>query len=155
MVFLQPTDGATLLLSSRAVSSTALQPDIAGDRTLSTRVVVADDIEDLRWLLRAALTADGRFNVVGEAGDGREAVTVVGLTHPDVVVLDLSMPTMDGLEAAIEIADVSPETRVVIYSAVGERAVAAATQAAGVAAFVKKGATTREISDAVARVADQ
>ena len=120
---------------------------------MSTRVVVADDIEDVRWLLRAALNADGRFDVVGEAGDGREAVTVVSLTHPDVVVLDLSMPAMDGLEAAIEIAQVSPETRVVIYSAVGEHAVAAATHAAGVTAFVKKGSTTREISDAVARAA--
>ena len=153
MVFLLRTDGATLLSSSRPREQYGTNSPTLRGRTVSTRVVVADDIEDVRWLLRATLNADSRFDVVGEAGDGREAVAVVSLTQPDVVVLDLSMPTMDGLDAAIEIGRVSPETKVVIYSAVGERAVAAATQAAGIAAFVKKGATRSEITDAVARAA--
>jgi len=120
---------------------------------VNTRVVVVDDVADIRWLLRAALNADGRFEVVGEAGDGREGVEVVTLTHPHVAVIDLRMPRMDGLEAAAEIAQVSPETRVVIFSAVGEGAVAAAAQDAGVTGFVKKGEPTTAILAAVARAA--
>jgi DNA-binding NarL/FixJ family response regulator len=116
--------------------------------------VVVDDVEDLRWLLRAALNTDGRFDVVGEASDGAEAVAVVRLTHPDVVLLDLCMPKMDGLEAAAEINTVSPETKIIVLSAVAEHAVAAATREAGVAAFVRKGATPKEIRQAVARAAD-
>jgi len=113
-------------------------------------VVVADDVEDLRWLLRAVLNADGRFDIVGEAADGRQAVDVVRLTHPDVVLLDLRMPRMDGLEAAAEIHNLSPETKIVLLSAVEERAVAAAAQQVGITAFIQKGSTPRQISEAVA-----
>ena len=120
---------------------------------MNTTVVVVDDVADIRWLLRAALNADGRFEVVGEAGDGRQGVDVVKLTRPHVAVVDLRMPRMDGLEAAAEIAQVSPETRVVIFSAVGEAAVAAAAQVAGVVGFVKKGSPPRAIVDAVALAA--
>ena len=120
---------------------------------MSTRVVVVDDVADIRWLLRVALNADGRFEIVGEAGDGRQGVDVVKLTRPQVAVIDLRMPRMDGLEAAAEIAQVSPETRVVIFSAVGEAAVAAAAQVAGVVGFVKKGSPPRAIVDAVALAA--
>src|SRR3954451_20275578 len=83
---------------------------LPGGHPLSTRVVVVDDIADLRWLLRAALNTDGRFDVVGEASDGQEAVSVVKLTQPDVVVLDLRMPKMDGLEALAQIVTVAPQT---------------------------------------------
>ena len=126
---------------------------LPGPLVVNTRVVVVDDVADIRWLLRAALDADGRFEVVGEAGDGREGVDVVTLTRPDVAVIDLRMPRMDGLEAATEIAQVSPETRVVIFSAVGEAAVAAAARSAGVVGFVKKGAPAKAILDAVALAA--
>jgi DNA-binding NarL/FixJ family response regulator len=120
---------------------------------VGTRVVVVDDIADLRWLLRAALNADGRFEVVGEACDGEEAVAVVNLTRPDVVVLDLRMPEMDGLEAAAQIVEVSPETRIVIHSAVAEQSVASALQASGVVAYLKKGSPARAVVDAVAQAA--
>ena len=120
---------------------------------VNTRVVVVDDVADIRWLLRAALNADGRFEIVGEAGDGREGVDVVKLTRPHVAVIDLRMPKMDGLEAAAEIAQVAPETRVVIFSAVGDAAVAAVARDLGVAGFVSKGAPPTAIVDAVALAA--
>ena len=120
---------------------------------MNTTVVVVDDVADIRWLLRAALDADGRFEVVGEAGDGREGVAVVKLTRPDVAVIDLQMPRMDGLEAAAEIAHLSPETRVVIFSAVSDAAVVAAAQETRVAGFVKKGAPATTIVEAVALAA--
>ena len=121
---------------------------------MSTRVVVADDIADFRWLLRAALNADGRFDVVGEAADGREAVDIVDLTHPDVVVLDLRMPVMDGLEAVAQIVEVSPETRIVIHSAVAERCVASALGVSAVVGYLKKGSSARVIVEAVAQAAN-
>jgi DNA-binding NarL/FixJ family response regulator len=120
---------------------------------VNTRVVVVDDVADIRWLLRAALNADGRFDVVGEASDGREGVDVVKLTRPHVAVIDLRMPRMDGLEAAAEIAQVSPETRVVIFSAVSEAAVAAAAGETRVVGFVEKGAPPKAIVEAVALAA--
>jgi DNA-binding NarL/FixJ family response regulator len=120
---------------------------------VNTRVVVVDDVADIRWLLRAALDADGRFEVVGEAGDGREGVDVVKLTRPNVAVIDLRMPRMDGLDAATEIAEVSPETRVVIFSAVSEAAVAAAARETTVVGFVRKEAPPKAIVEAIALAA--
>lgn len=67
------------------------------------RVVVVDDALDIRILVRMILTNDGRFEVVGEAADGVEALEVVGDTEPDLVLMDLAMPHMDGLEALSEI----------------------------------------------------
>ena len=62
-------------------------------------VVVCDDVPELRRLLREALEQDGEMQVVGEAEDGRDAIEVIERLQPDVVVLDLSMPQLDGLEA--------------------------------------------------------
>jgi DNA-binding NarL/FixJ family response regulator len=124
---------------------------LKGAQSVTTRVVIADDLDDLRWLLRNQLELDGDCRVVGEAGNGVQAVEAVTATHPDVVVLDLMMPKMSGLDAAAEVAQVSPLTRIVLYSAVSEVAVAAAGHLEGVE-YVRKGATPRDIVDAVARV---
>lgn len=79
-------------------------------------VVLVDDAEDLRVLVSRLLDRDGRFQVVGEAGDGAEGIDVVGRTVPDVVLLDLAMPVMDGLEALPRIREASPSTRIVILT---------------------------------------
>jgi chemotaxis response regulator CheB len=65
---------------------------------MTTRVVIADDLDDLRWLLRNQLELDGDFIVVGEAANGVQAVEAVAATNPDVVVLDLQRPKMTGLD---------------------------------------------------------
>lgn len=123
---------------------------------MKTKVVVVDNVADLRWLLRLNLDGDGRFEVVGEAADGREAVDVVRRTQPDVVVLDLRMPRMDGVEAATEIARASPNTKVLIHSAVGELQVVAALRHSGlVASYLAKGASPRAVVEAVVRAASQ
>jgi len=78
------------------------------------RVVITDDEQDVRLLVRAALRFDERTEVVGEASNGREAVDVVKATRPDVVLLDLRMPELNGEEAAREIAEGAPDTAIVV-----------------------------------------
>lgn len=117
---------------------------------MTTRVVIAEDIDDLRWLLRNQLELDGGYQVVAEASDGVQALEAVAATSPDVVVLDLMMPRMSGLDAAIELSNTAPDTRIVLYSAISEVAVAAAGRVRGVE-YVKKGASPNAIVEAVTR----
>jgi CheY-like chemotaxis protein len=82
------------------------------------RTVVVDDDADMRFLLRSALERSGRFEVVGEAEDGEDGITVAELRRPDLVLLDLTMPVMDGLTALPRIREVCPpSTSVVVVSA--------------------------------------
>src|SRR5438552_4517298 len=89
-------------------------------RTKPLRVVVVDDTEDIRVLLRIQFQQDRRFEVVGEAGDGREAIAVAEAEQPDLMILDLCMPVLGGLDAIPEIRIRSPKTAIVIYTAQGD-----------------------------------
>lgn len=103
------------------------------------RVVVADDVDDLRMLLRLALERTERFEVVAEAGDGLEAIEQSRVHQPDLLVLDLSMPNLDGLEALPRILAASPGTRVVVLSGFAAQRMAPAALAAGATAYLEKG----------------
>jgi CheY-like chemotaxis protein len=81
------------------------------------RVLLVDDLSDIRLVMRLLLEADGRVEVVGEAGDGAEAVELARELHPDAVILDLRMPGMDGVQALPLIRDASPGAVVVALSA--------------------------------------
>ncbi len=81
------------------------------------RIVVVDDREDVRDLLRLRLERTGHFDVVGEGSDGYEAIDLCTEHHPDVVIVDAAMPGLNGLEAVPDIARVSPVTAIVIYTA--------------------------------------
>lgn len=100
------------------------------DTTTPVRVLIADDAPDARFLLRVWLERHGAMDVVAEATDGVDAVERAGQTRPDLVLLDVSMPRMDGLEAAVEIRRTLPDTKIVMFSAfsaerMGERAILA------------------------------
>src|SRR5437660_1683704 len=104
----------------RAMARTeaALQDWPMGARTTGkVRVLLVDDLSDIRLVMRLLLEADGRAEVVGEAADGAEAVRLAGELHPDAVVLDLRMPGMDGVTALPLIRDAAPGTVVVALSA--------------------------------------
>ncbi len=108
------------------------------------RVVLVDDTRDLRELFRLALTRDG-FEVVGEAGDGREGIEVCRVTDPDVVLLDLAMPVMDGIEALPEIRRLCPAAVVVVLSGFGAEQMGARAVSAGADGYVQKGSSLKKI----------
>jgi CheY-like chemotaxis protein len=96
----------------RVACSSRLEPEL----TSSHRVLVADDAADLRQLLCLLLEVEDDFVVVGQAGDGLEAVRAAGELQPDLVVLDVSMPVMDGMEALPKLRAAAPEARLVVFS---------------------------------------
>lgn len=104
-----------------------------------TRTVLVDDAVTLRMLIRQALHCDGQFEVVAEAADGLEAIDVVAHHRPDLVLLDLAMPIMDGLEALPWIRRAAPEAAVVVFTGFGEPALARRARAAGAAGVIEKG----------------
>lgn len=114
------------------------------------RIIVADDVRALRQLLRGALENDPRFEVVGEAGDGAEAVELAARELPDLVLLDLSMPIMDGLQALPEIRRRAPRTRVVVYSGIVTPQAEASAFSAGAHGFVRKGTSLKGLLDRLA-----
>jgi hypothetical protein len=112
-------------------------------------VVVCDDVPELRRLAQIVLEEDGEMQVVGQAGDGRQAVDVIERLQPDVVVLDLSMPEMDGLEAIPLIHQVAPGAEIVVFSGFEEGKVAAIALSLKASRYVRKGAPLEELRDAV------
>jgi DNA-binding NarL/FixJ family response regulator len=102
------------------------------------RAVIADDANHLRLLLRTVLERSGRFDVVGEARNGKEAIAETTRLTPDLTLLDLKMPIMDGLEALPQIRAAVPSTLVVVLSGLEADAMAAQALAAGAAAYLVK-----------------
>jgi DNA-binding NarL/FixJ family response regulator len=102
------------------------------------RVLIADDHPLIRKALTAVLEAEGDIEVVGDAPDGRTAVELARLLRPDVVVMDVSMPELDGVEATRQITREFPEQRVIGHSMHVHEHMADLMQAAGAAAYLEK-----------------
>ncbi|MGY2875061.1 DNA-binding NarL/FixJ family response regulator [Marmoricola sp. URHA0025 HA25] len=116
------------------------------------RVLVVDDCDDLRDLIRLRLDATEGFAVVGEACDGAEGLALATLLQPDLVLLDLRMPRMDGLEALPAILRAAPATRVVVFSGENEGAAAEQALAGGAAQYVVKGTSLRQLVQVMSTV---
>ena len=119
-------------------------------RSGPVRVLLADDTAEIRSLLKIVLELDGRFEVVAEAADGQEAVDAALALQPDVAVVDLAMPVMDGLEAIPLIRDRSPDTKVVVLSAFSARQMRDQAVAAGAHGYVEKGTPSEEVVNVLA-----
>jgi DNA-binding NarL/FixJ family response regulator len=112
-----------------------------------------DDVPDLRTLVRLVLTMDGRFEIVGEAGDGMEGADLAAQLQPDAVLLDLAMPRMDGLSAIPEIRRACPSTRILAYSGFETSALALQVIEICGDAYIEKGAEPQRIADVFYEVA--
>jgi DNA-binding NarL/FixJ family response regulator len=116
------------------------------------RVLLVDDTTEYRTMLRIILQQQGGFEIVGEAANGAEAVELTRALRPDVVVLDLAMPVMDGLEALPLLRDVSPETAVVVLSGFARGQLDHVALARGAAAYVEKGEAFSRIAETLLEV---
>ncbi|WP_019182033.1 response regulator transcription factor [Microbacterium yannicii] len=117
------------------------------------RVLIADDEAMMRAGVRAILESDSGIEVVFEAADGREAVDGVQRHRPDVALLDIRMPRLDGLSAAEAIAATVPSTRVVILTTFGEDDYVERALGGGALGFLLKAADPRELIAGVHAVA--
>jgi DNA-binding NarL/FixJ family response regulator len=115
----------------------------------SLRILVADDHEVVRRGLCALLQAQSDWEICGEATDGREAVNKAEQLKPDVVVLDIGMPNLSGLEATRQILAAAPQTRVLILTLHDSDQIVTEVLSAGARGFLSKSDAARELVSAV------
>ncbi|RLK54203.1 response regulator [Actinokineospora cianjurensis] len=118
------------------------------------RILLADDEAMVRAGVRAILAADDSIEVVAEAGDGRTAVELTLAHRPDVALLDIRMPSMDGLAAAAEIRRSAPDTAVIILTTFSEDSYIAQALGGGASGFLLKSGDPRELIAGVHAVAE-
>ncbi len=117
------------------------------------RAVLAEDHRLVRAGLRARLATMSDIEVVGEADDGRRALELVALHHPTIVLMDISMPSLDGLETTRRIAKEHPDVRVIMLSMHADDRLVAQALRAGAKGYLLKEAVPRELELALAAVA--
>jgi DNA-binding NarL/FixJ family response regulator len=113
------------------------------------RVLIVDDMPQVRRELTQLLTLAGGLESVGHAADGAQAVELARALRPDVVLLDLAMPVMDGFEAARRIKASGSGSRIVVLSVHAEQATRREALQAGADAFVVKGSSLETLLDAI------
>jgi CheY-like chemotaxis protein len=114
-------------------------PVVARSTADPIRIVIADDSSDVRWLTSIILSGEADFQVVAEAANGAEAVSLVTTHQPDLVLLDLAMPVLDGLSAIPLLLEASPATTIVVFSGFNAGSAAREALDRGASAFVEKG----------------
>ena len=116
------------------------------------RIVIAEDHTILREGLRSLLCSDPEFDVVGEAEDGRDAIRCVEALSPDLALMDLSMPRMNGLDAIKEIKKQNPEIKIIVLTVHKTEEYILATLKAGADGYVLKDTTHSELVMAIKNV---
>jgi signal transduction histidine kinase len=117
------------------------------------RVLIVDDTADIRLLLRFTLERAGGFEVVDEAGNGREAQELAATHRPDVILLDLAMPVMDGLEALPGLRRIVPEATIIVLSGFTADRMTDRAISAGADGYVQKGASPKQIVERIRELA--
>ena len=115
--------------------------------------LIADDHEVVREGLRLALSRSPRIRVIGEAADGASAVALTERRRPDVVIMDLRMPDMDGLEATEKLLELVPNTGVLIFTAYGERSLLQRGLESGARGYILKEAPHETLLRAIEKIA--
>ena len=122
------------------------------ERMDNVRILLADDHNILRDGIRLLLERQPGFEVVGEASDGREIVDLAREQHPDVIVMDIGMPNMNGIEATRRIVEKHPETGVVILSMHYDESYVLRSLKAGAKGYLLKDSLRSDIVDAIRAV---
>jgi DNA-binding NarL/FixJ family response regulator len=123
-----------------------------GDRQGTITVLLVDDVPELRELIRYGLEGDSELEVIGEAGDGREAIAAVEALDPAAVVLDLSMPDVDGYQAILELRTRHPQVAIVVLSGFAPERIRERVIDQGADAYLEKGTPIAELAQLLKRV---
>jgi DNA-binding NarL/FixJ family response regulator len=119
---------------------------------MSIRLLIADDHKLMREGLRALLSGESDIEVIGEASNGRAIVTMVEDSSPDIVLMDISMPQLNGIDATRQIEDLSGNTRVIALSMHADRLFVQGVLKAGAAGYILKDSAFDELAQAVRAV---
>jgi DNA-binding NarL/FixJ family response regulator len=117
-------------------------------------VLLVDDTPEIRMLVRRALERGGALQVVAEAGDGAAGLDAARAHHPDLVLLDIAMPVMDGLEALPLIRELLPDATVIMLSGFGAELLVEKAMASGADGYIQKGQPMRELIGRVHQLLD-
>jgi DNA-binding NarL/FixJ family response regulator len=117
------------------------------------RLAICDDVREFRELMRFGLSEDPDIDIVGEAADGLEAVEIVSALRPDVVLLDLSMPKLDGLEVIESLRVRAPASRIIVLSGFAAARMQRLVIERGAARYLEKGTPLAEIRSAIRETA--
>lgn len=116
------------------------------------RLALVDDQAIVRQGLRMRLLLEADMTVVGEASNGAEALTLVQQLHPDVVLMDIEMPEMDGISATSALQGLAPQSAIVMLSIYVDSATRARAKQAGAVAFVEKHSSTEELLKVIRQI---
>ncbi len=121
---------------------------------MSIRLLIADDHKLMREGLRALLSGESDIEVIGEASDGRAIVKMVEDSSPDIVLMDISMPQLNGIDATRQIEDLAGDTRVIALSMHADRLFVQGVLKAGAAGYILKDSAFDELAQAVRAVSN-
>ena len=121
---------------------------------LPVRVLVVDDFEPWRRFVKAALYEEPGMQIVGTAPDGLEAVAKARVLQPDLILMDISLPTLNGIEATRRISRLVPDAKIIFLSLEREPEIVKSALAAGGRGYIAKGDAHRELPSAMKVVAD-
>ena len=122
-------------------------------KNVKLTVILADDHTLVRAGFRSLLTGNPLVEVIGEAGDGREAINLIQKHRPDLVIMDIAMPNLNGIDATVRIKDRFPETKILIVSMHSDEEYVVRALRAGASGYVLKDAAVSELELAVKSVA--
>ena len=121
----------------------------------TTRILIVDDVPQVRRELRTLLPLLDDIDIVGEAENGQSAIELAAALRPEVILMDLEMPIVDGLAATRRIKQASPATRIIILSIHTDEAVRANARSAGADDFVDKGAPLTTLLQAIQTISTE
>lgn len=148
----KPAGNGVFLLKTALAATRRDQPMSFSSPQRQLRVLLVDDDAVFRELMAFVLRNDAGVEIVGQGSDGAEGVELARALRPDVVVMDLRMPNMDGFEATRQISATVPDARVLVVSSSKERDDIDRATKAGAAAYLPKDRAVAEVAGAIARL---